>query len=89
MGKENQKLRILYLQDIFSRRTDENNVFSAEQLCDILLEDYGISVERKAIYGDIEALQDYGLDIVNTRSPVRGYYLRSRNLIKLYIPFSL
>ncbi len=79
MSKENQKLRILYLQDIFSRRTDENHVFSAEQLCDILLEDYGISVERKAVYGDIEALQNYGMDIVNTRSPVRGYYLRSRN----------
>lgn len=78
MSKENQKLRILYLQDIFSRRTDEKHVFSAEQLCDILMEDYGISVERKAIYGDIEALQGYGMDIVNTRSPVRGYYLRSR-----------
>lgn len=78
MGKESQKLRILYLQDIFSRRTDENHVFSAEQLCDILLNDYGITVERKAIYTDIEALQDYGMDIVNTRSPVRGYYLRSR-----------
>lgn len=79
MSKESQKLRILFLQDIFSRRTDENNVFSAEQLCDILFEDYGISVERKAIYTDIEALQNYGMDIVNTRSPIRGYYLRARN----------
>lgn len=78
MSKETQKLRILYLHEIFSRRTDENHVFSAEQLCDILLEDYGISVERKAIYTDIEALQGWGMDIVNTRSPVRGYYLRSR-----------
>lgn len=78
MSKGNQKLRILYLQDIFSRRSDENHVFSAEQLCDILIEDYGIPVERKAIYGDIEALQQYGMDIVNTRSPIRGYYLRSR-----------
>ena len=78
MSKETQKLRILYLHEIFSRRTDESHVFSAEQLCDILLEDYGISVERKAIYTDIEALQGWGMDIVNTRSPVRGYYLRSR-----------
>lgn len=78
MGKGNQKLRILYLQDIFSRRSDENHVFSAEQICEILQDDYGISAERKAIYGDIEALQDYGMEIVNTRSPVRGYYLKSR-----------
>lgn len=78
MGKADQKLRILYLQDIFSRRTDENHVLSAEQLCDVLLNEYGISVERKAIYGDIEALQSYGMEIVNTRTPVRGYYLKSR-----------
>lgn len=78
MGKDSQKIRILFLQDIFVRRSDENNVFSAEDLCDILLEDYEISVERKAIYGDIDALREYGLDIVNVRAPKRGYYLKNR-----------
>lgn len=79
MGKDTQKLRILFLQDIFKRRSDENNVFSAEDLCDILLEDYNISVERKAIYGDIDALREYGLNIVNVRAPKRGYYLDKRD----------
>lgn len=78
MGKDTQKIRILFLQDIFTRRSDENNVFSAEDLCNILLEDYDIRVERKAIYGDIEALKEYGLDIVNVRTPKRGYYLKNR-----------
>ncbi|MBQ8227649.1 MAG: WYL domain-containing transcriptional regulator [Clostridia bacterium] len=78
MGKDTQKIRILFLQDIFVRRSDENNAFSAEDLCDILLEDYNIKVERKAIYGDIEALKEYGLDIVNVRTPKRGYYLKGR-----------
>ncbi len=78
MGKDSQKIRVLFLQDIFKRRSDENNVFSAEDLCDILKEDYDIKVERKAIYGDIDALKESGLDIVNVRSPKRGYYLRNR-----------
>ncbi len=78
MGKSDQKLRLLYLQDIFLRRSDENNVFSSEEICNILSDDYNISVERKAIYKDIEALCDYGMDIVNVRSPKRGYYLKSR-----------
>lgn len=78
MGKDTQKVRILFLHDIFTRRSDENNVFSAEDLCDILFEDYGVKVERKAIYGDIDALKEYGLDIVNVRAPKRGYYLKDR-----------
>ncbi len=78
MGKDTQKIRILFLQDIFTRRSDEDNVFSAEDLCEILQEDYNIKVERKAIYGDIDALKEYGLDIVNVRAPKRGYYLKNR-----------
>lgn len=79
MGKENQKLRILFLQDIFNSRTDEKNVFNATQLCEILENEYDIKAERKAIYSDIEALKDYGLDIVNALSPKRGYYLKTRS----------
>ena len=79
MNKECKKARILYLKDIFVRRSDKDNTFSAEELCDILLEEYGIKVERKAIYKDIEALCEYGLDIVNVRSPKRGYYLDKRD----------
>lgn len=79
MGKDSQKIRILFLQDIFLKRSDEKNVFSAEDLCRILAEDYNIQVERKAIYGDIDALREYGYDIVNVRAPIRGYYLNKRS----------
>lgn len=77
MSKESSKIKLLFLSDIFIRQTDENHTFSATELCDIL-EGYGISCERKAIYRDVEALCEYGLDIVNVRTPKRGYYLRSR-----------
>ncbi len=78
MGKDTTRLRLLYLQDIFTRHTDENNVFGAEELCDFLLNDYGIQAERKTIYSDIDALREYGFDIVNVRTPQRGYFLQGR-----------
>lgn len=77
MSKESTKVKLLFLSDIFNRQTDEEHTFSAVELCE-MLEDYGIKSERKAIYSDIDALTEYGMDIVLTRSPKRGYYLRNR-----------
>ncbi len=77
MGKELNKIKLLFLHDIFTRQTDKDHVYSANELCDLLLE-YGISCERKSIYSDIDALKEYGMDIVNVRSPKRGYYLNER-----------
>ncbi len=77
MGKELNKIKLLFLHDIFTRQTDKDHVYSANELCDLLLE-YGINCERKSIYSDIEALKEYGMDIVNVRSPKRGYYLNER-----------
>lgn len=77
MGKELNKVKLLFLHDIFSRQTDKEHVYSANELCDLLSE-YGINCERKSIYSDIEALKEYGMDIVNVRSPKRGYYLNER-----------
>lgn len=77
MGKELNKIKLLFLHDIFTRQTDKDHVYSANELCDLLSE-YGISCERKSIYSDIEALKEYGMDIVNVRSPKRGYYLNER-----------
>lgn len=77
MGKELNKIKLLFLHDIFTRQTDSEHVYSANELCE-LLSDYGISCERKSIYSDIEALKEYGMDIVNVRTPKRGYYLNNR-----------
>ncbi len=75
--RDPRSLRLVYLIDIFTRQTDENHTFSAVQLCEMLAE-YGIPCERKSIYRDVEDLQEYGFDIVNVRTPNRGYYLRNR-----------
>lgn len=77
MPKGDNNLRLLFLADIFNRQTDENHVYSALELIS-LLGDYGIVCERKSIYRSIDDLKEYGMDIVNTRSPKRGYYLKNR-----------
>ena len=62
-----QKLKLLYLADIFRYETDEEHPLSVKQIIEILGQK-GVSAERKAIYTDIEALCDeYGMDICSTR----------------------
>lgn len=63
---EGQKLKLLYLADLLRRETDEDHALS---MSDILsrLEELGVHAERKSIYDDLRALEDYGMDIIATR----------------------
>ena len=61
---ENQKLKTLYVAKYFMEYSDENHPVRAKDICDYLNEEYGIEVDRRAIYRDIAALRDaYGMDI--------------------------
>lgn len=77
-GTKGQKIRLLYLCDIFKKYTDEENPLSSAELIS-KLEDYGLTAERKAIYDDISVLSEYGLDIIKTRVPRSGFYLANRD----------
>lgn len=72
-----QKLKILYLMKAFMEKTDENHPMTVKDIMN-LLEEYGIVVERKTVYDDIETLKTFGLDIVSRRQKPTGYYLGSR-----------
>ena len=72
-----QKLKILYLMQVFMERTDEQHPMSVKDLL-AYLEDFGIHAERKTIYDDIENLRVFGMDIVNRREKPAGFYLASR-----------
>ena len=71
-----QKLKILYVLDILKKHSDEENPVTANDIC-AYLEEEGITAERKSVYKDIEALIDYGYDIIYSQSP-KGYFLASR-----------
>ena len=76
---DNQKLKILYILDYLERNSSEKTPVRAGELITMLENQHGIRAERKTIYSDISALQDYGIDIVSIPGKNGGYYIASRN----------
>ena len=74
----NQKLKLLYLYQILLQKTDEEHKMSMEEILQTLAR-CGVEAERKSIYSDIAALQDFGLDVMLQRGPGGGYYVASRD----------
>ena len=74
---DNQKLTLLYILDYLERESDANHPVNADQLI-TMLAGHRIQCERKTIYSDIAALQDYGVDIITKRGKGGGYYIASR-----------
>ena len=73
----NQKLKLYYLEKILREQTDDKHSLSIADLTERLSE-YGIPVERKTLYSDIEALKLLGLDIEVTRGRGNRYALLNR-----------
>ena len=74
---DNQKLKILYIYDYLMKNSHENHPVRATELIE-MLEKHRIACDRKTIYSDIAALQDYGVDIVALPGRNGGYYVASR-----------
>ena len=75
---ENQKLKLLYLQSILEKRSDEDFPLSTQELISLLGQE-GISAERKSVYDDIRALQDFGIDVTTvTKGKSNAYYIGER-----------
>lgn len=75
---DNQKIKILYILDYLKRNSHWDHPVRTAELQE-MLQQKGILCERKTIYADIAALQDYGADIVTTRGKGGGYYIASRD----------
>ncbi len=69
----NQKLKLLYLSKILKEQTDDDHYLTMPQIIEEL-DKYDISANRKSIYDDIEALNDFGMDIVKERVGAMTYY---------------
>ena len=70
----NQKLKLLYLMEILLQQTDERHPMTVPEMIAQLAQ-RGVSAERKSIYGDLEALRTFGIDIVQTKTKTTGYYV--------------
>lgn len=73
----NSKLRLLYIRDILSEYSDEEHPLNSTDIISMLESKYGISCERKTVYDCIEALTDYGCDIIKAGTK-KGFFMASR-----------
>ena len=76
---DNQKLKILYILDYLQKNSHETHPVRAGELIAHLDNQHNIRCDRKTVYSDIAALQDYGVDIVSMPGKNGGYYIASRN----------
>ena len=76
---DNQKLKIFYILDYLERNSNTSNPIRAAELISMLDRQHNIRCDRKTVYSDIAALQDYGIDIVSIPGKNGGYYIASRN----------
>ncbi len=86
---DNQKLKIFYILDYLERNSHQDHPVRTAELLAMLDRQHNIVCDRKTIYSDIAALQDYGVDIVSIPGKNGGYYVASRSFelpeIKLLI----
>lgn len=76
---DNQKLKIFYILDYLERNSNEKHPVRTSELIDMLDRNHNIRCDRKTVYSDVAALQDYGVDIVSIPGKNGGYYIASRN----------
>ena len=73
----NQKTRILYLMKLLLEKTDEKHPMTLSEMA-AELERLGFSAARKTLYGDLEELRDFGIDIACRRSKTTSYFVAGR-----------
>ena len=69
----NQKLKLYYLNQIMTRKTDDEHYLTMPEILK-LLEGYGVYADRKSIYDDFEALRSLGIDIIMEQEGRNYFY---------------
>ena len=76
---DNQKLKIFYILDYLQENSHQDHPVRASELTAMLDSRHNIHCDRKTVYSDILALQDYGVDIESVPGRSGGFYIASRN----------
>lgn len=75
---EDKKTSVIALLKILEEYSDENHILTQPELLDLLDRLYGVKLDRRTLYRNIEMLQDFGYDISIYSDNGKGYYLRDR-----------
>ena len=69
----NQKLKLLYLARILMEETDDTHRLTTPELIE-RLRSCEVNCDRKTLYGDLEELRNFGLDIIGEQQGKNYYY---------------
>ena len=72
----------LLVLDILRESSDENHILSVKDIQALLEARYGLVLERRAIYSNLEILAQQGYEISDFKDNGKGYYLVSRQFDK-------
>lgn len=75
--KNESQIRILRLLHFLYQHTDENPPVSASDILR-LWEESGICTDRRSVYGDMDILKEFEVDIVRRRERQNLYFVGSR-----------
>ncbi len=73
----NQKKKLLVLQELLLKQTDEEHPLSIPQIIEEL-ERWDIKAERKSLYDDMEQLRCFGLDVQSRKGHAHGWFVGER-----------
>ncbi|MBR6019838.1 MAG: HAD-IA family hydrolase [Lachnospiraceae bacterium] len=81
---DNQKLKLCYIMKILSECTSRDDGITMPELID-RLDEYGIAAERKSIYRDINAINEFGeyMTIRKYRRDAQVYYYADDRMLTL------
>lgn len=74
----NQKLKLPILERTLLRETDDEHPMTVPELISVL-EQNGVTAERKSIYDDMEALRELGLDVQSRKGKTPGWFVGERD----------
>lgn len=74
-----KKNKLLYILEILRNETDADHRYTTVDIMEKLESDYGITVERKSIYSDVEDLKSLGYGIVTEGRKNKTYYYDKRD----------
>lgn len=77
-----KKQSSLLLLEILKKYSDENHILSTKDLLRLLKDEYGVVLERRAIYSNLEILAQAGYKISDTNDNGKGYFLEERQFDK-------
>lgn len=74
----NQKTKLLHLARMLLRQTDEDHPLTVPQIIEELARQ-DVKAERKSIYGDLETLRLFGMDVQCRKGKVPGWFVGERD----------